>query len=183
MNDNAALLSALCFAAHKHRNQRRKDPESSPYIVHPIEVAELLTRVGKVEDFRLLQAAVLHDTIEDTDTTAEELEELFDAEVRGLVQEVTDDKSLPKQERKRIQEEHAPQLSDAAKQLKIADKICNVRDVTHSPPENWSLERRAEYLAWSRRVVEGCRGVNSGLDREFEAVVAEGEALISAKGL
>src|SRR4051794_29805879 len=118
-----ALLKALKFAAQKHRNQRRKDSDASPYINHLIEVAEALASVGGITDLTTLQAAVLHDTIEDTQTSPEELEALFGSEVRGLVEEMTDDKRLPKAERKRLQTERAPRLSNRAKQIKIADKI------------------------------------------------------------
>ena len=111
---------------------------------------------GEVSDEVALLAAALHDTVEDTKTTFEELEEHFGPEVAGLVREVTDDKSLDKSERKRLQIEHAPESSDRAKQLKIADKICNIRDITVSPPADWSLKRRSEYLSWSEKVVAGC---------------------------
>src|SRR5947199_4835157 len=114
----AKLLAALNFAAQKHRAQRRKDSEATPYINHPIAVAELLARVGQVDDLSVLQAAILHDTVEDTQTTPEEIENQFGEAVRKLVAEVTDEKSLPKAERKRRQIEHAPQLSTAAKQIK-----------------------------------------------------------------
>jgi guanosine-3',5'-bis(diphosphate) 3'-pyrophosphohydrolase len=180
VDDNTALLRALAFAAHKHRDHRRKDPEASPYINHPIEVAEVLARVGGVTDIDLLRAAILHDTIEDTDTSGEEIERHFGPVVRHLVEEVSDDKSLPKQERKRLQIEHAPHVSDRAKLLKLADKICNVRDVSTAAPTEWSHQRRAEYLAWSRAVVAGCRGVNDALEREFDAVCAKGDARLAA---
>src|SRR6476620_8506819 len=128
------LLKALHFAADKHRDQRRKNAEASPYINHPIEVAELLARVGGVSDLVTLQGAILHDTIEDTQTTPEELETDFGAAVRAAVEEVTDDKKLHRLDRKRLQIEHAPHLSERAKQIKLADKISNVRGVTHTPP-------------------------------------------------
>ena len=156
----AALLKALHFAAHKHREQRRKDVEASPYINHPIEVAELLARVGRVNDLVTLQGAILHDTIEDTQTTPAELEAAFGVEVRRVVEEVTDDKRLPKAERKRLQIEHAPHLSMRARQIKLADKIANVRGVTQTPPADWSLARRQEYLDWTEQVTAGCRGCN-----------------------
>lgn len=171
--DLEGLFAALHFAADKHRDQRRKGECASPYINHPIEVAELLVRVGGVTDFRILQAAVLHDTLEDTQATAEELEARFGATVRGLVEEVTDDKSLPKAERKRLQVQHAPSLSAGARQIKIADKICNVRDVCMRPPRDWPMDRRLEYLAWAERVVAGCRGVNAALERQFDRILAE----------
>ena len=174
------LLSALRFAAHKHRDHRRKDPEASPYINHPIEVAELLATVGNVSDLDLLRAAILHDTVEDTDATPEELEELFGARVRSLVAEVTDDPGLSRSARKRRQVEGAPNLSPEAKQLKIADKICNIRDITRSSPREWSLERRREYLEWAQRVVSGCAGVNPELDREFATVFAAGMAHLAS---
>src|SRR5882672_11048687 len=133
-NTVTTILKALRFASIKHRDQRRKDAEVSPYINHPIEVAELLARVGRVTDLVILQGAILHDTIEDTKTTPEELEAAFGPEVRRVVEEVTDDKRLPKAERKRLQIEHAPHLSECAKQIKIADKISNVQAVIKTPP-------------------------------------------------
>ncbi|HUL32178.1 MAG TPA: HD domain-containing protein [Thermodesulfobacteriota bacterium] len=170
----ALLLKAVLFSAHKHRYQRRKDEDASPYINHPIEVAEIMANVGNVEDLPPLLAAILHDTVEDTGTPFSELEEVFGRDVRLLVEEVTDDKSLPKDERKRLQIEHAQRLSERAKQIKIADKICNVRDVTHNPPPNWSLERRREYLQWAAKVVQGCRGSNANLEHRFDEVLREG---------
>jgi guanosine-3',5'-bis(diphosphate) 3'-pyrophosphohydrolase len=162
------LLRALTFAAQKHRRQRRKDVDASPYINHPIAVAETLADAGSVIDEELLVAAVLHDTVEDTETTFAELESTFGRDVAHLVREVTDDKTLPKRRRKELQIEHAPSASPRAKQIKIADKICNVRDVTDTPPSDWSVSRRQEYLDWAEQVVAGCRGVNSRLDRVFD---------------
>lgn len=174
MTEVGQLLQAARCSAHKHRYQRRKDKDASPYINHPIEVAELIANVGGVSNLPTLLAAVLHDTVEDTDTDPAELEKIFGPEVRSLVEEVTDDKSLPKEDRKRLQIMHAQRLSAQAKQIKIADKICNVRDVTHTPPPNWSLERRREYLRWAEKVVAGCRGSNPDLERRFDEVLQEG---------
>jgi len=109
-------------------------------------------------DLPTLMAAILHDTVEDTGSTFAELEETFGREVRLLVEEVTDDKSLPKEVRKQLQIDHAQALSSGAKQIKIADKICNIHDVAHTPPPQWPLERRREYLQWAAKVVDGCRG-------------------------
>jgi guanosine-3',5'-bis(diphosphate) 3'-pyrophosphohydrolase len=178
--DTIQLLHALHFAASKHRFQRRKDPDASPYINHPIAVAEVLARVGAITDPVLLMAALLHDTIEDTATSAPELEEQFGAAVRAIVEEVTDDKSLPAAERKRRQVEHAPHLSDGAKLVKLGDKICNVQDVAQFAPADWSVERRIAYLDWSTAVVAGCRGVSAPLDRFFDQVVHEGRSAILA---
>lgn len=174
----ALLLRALSFSAHKHRDQRRKGADASPYINHPIAVAEVLARTG-TSDAEILAAAALHDTIEDTETEGEELERHFGARVRRLVEEVTDDKSLPKGRRKRLQVEHAPDLSDGAKQIKIADKVCNARDVTHAAPEGWSPERRREYLDWTEEVVEGCRGVNPRLEEIYDRALEEGRRLLA----
>ncbi len=176
--DTTLLLRALHFSAEKHRTQRRKDAEASPYINHPIAVARTLAETGGISDVTTLIAAVLHDTIEDTETTPEELETLFGAEVRALVEEVTDDKNLPKHERKSRQIEHAPGASTRAKQIKIADKICNVRDVTHNPPSKWSHERKMEYLDWTSEVVRGCRGCNAALERLYDEVLAEARAIL-----
>jgi guanosine-3',5'-bis(diphosphate) 3'-pyrophosphohydrolase len=169
--ESVQVLKAIDFAADKHRLQKRKDKDASPYVNHPIKVAFVLSDEGKVHNLAHLQAAILHDTIEDTETTPEELEQEFGTAVRDLVLEVTDDKTLEKQERKRLQIEHAPHLSDAAKQIKLADKICNVVDITHSPPADWPLERKLDYLTWAENVVAGCRGVNAGLERRFDEVI------------
>lgn len=174
----SSILAALHFAAEKHRDQRRKGQGASPYINHPIEVAELLVRVGRVSEVALIQAAVLHDTVEDTETTFQELEERFGAAVRRLVEEVTDDKTLPKEERKRLQIEHAPRLSAGARQIKLADKICNVRDLVTKPPLDWPLERRLAYLDWAERVVAGCLGANVSLEHAFQETLAEARAAI-----
>lgn len=178
MSDTARLLMALHFSAEKHRHQRRKDSLASPYINHPIEVATVLATVGSVSDLTTLVAAILHDTIEDTATSGEELERHFGPEVRQLVEEMTDDKKLARAERKRLQIVHARAASHRAKLIKLGDKICNVRDINHSPPAGWSLQRRREYLDWTEEVVAGCRGANISLEQRFDAVLAEGRAAL-----
>lgn len=174
------LLKALHFAADKHRDQRRKDEGASPYINHPIEVAELLARVGGVRDLVVLQAAILHDTIEDTQTTAEELEEHFGKRVREVVQEVTDDKTLLKTDRKRLQIEHARHASREAQLVKLADKIANVIAVTDTPPAKWPLSRRKEYLDWTEQVVAGLRGCNPALEKLYDEVLGRGRTVLGA---
>src|SRR5438876_5314959 len=144
------ILDALQFAAHKHRDQRRKDLEASPYINHPIAVANVLWREGGVQNPDVICAALLHDTIEDTDTQVGELRERFGKKVAAIVSEVTDDKSLDKATRKRLQVEHAPTLSREAKLVKLADKICNLRDMAASPPATWPASRQREYFDWAR---------------------------------
>src|SRR4029079_7419968 len=141
----ALLLKALAFAAHKHRDQRRKDAEASPYINHPIALADVLVNEGAVTDYEVLGAALLHDTVEDTATTHQELVDAFGSRIARIVAEVTDDTDLPKQERKRLQIERARHLSEGAKLVKLADKICNLRDVVERPPAKWDLARRREY--------------------------------------
>jgi guanosine-3',5'-bis(diphosphate) 3'-pyrophosphohydrolase len=178
----AVLLKASTFAARKHRDQRRKDAEASPYINHPIEVAEILARIGGVDDVKVLQAALLHDTVEDTQTSPDELEREFGAAVRKLVEEVTDDKTLPKPERKRLQIEHAPSLSAGAKLIKLADKICNVRDVMYTPPKGWDERRRLEYFDWAARVVAGCRGTNRALERHFDVLLRRARHRMDSAG-
>ncbi|MGH7507738.1 MAG: HD domain-containing protein [Longimicrobiales bacterium] len=178
MTSPATLLAALEFAAARHRDQRRKGSGAPPYINHPIQVARLLAEVGGIEDHITLTAAVLHDTIEDTETTADELEERFGADVRDVVMEMTDDTSLPKAERKHLQIERAPGLSSRAKQLKIADKTSNIREIVQDPPVGWSLERRRDYLDWADAVVAGCRGVNPALEMHYDAVMRQCRATL-----
>ena len=170
----ALLLKALAFAAHKHRDQRRKDAEASPYINHPIALADVLVNEGGVTDVEVLCAALLHDTVEDTDTTHEELANAFGSRVARIVAEVTDDKDLAKEERKRLQIEHAARLSTEAKLVKLADKICNVRDVAKHPPAHWDFARRREYFDWARRVVDGLRGAHPRLEAAFDAAYGDG---------
>ena len=151
--DLVTILKAAKFAAEKHRKQLRKGAESTPYINHPLEVARMLAEDGKVEDASIIAAALLHDTIEDTETTEEELLHHFGQEITSMVLEVTDDKSLEKNERKRLQIEHASHKSPGAALIKLADKISNVRDVGVSPPSHWDIQRRVDYLDWASAVV------------------------------
>lgn len=167
MNDALRILMAADFAARKHRDQRRKGEEASPYINHPIEVARVIAAAG-VGDSEVLAAALLHDTLEDTETTYAEIQHTFGARVANLVAEVSDDKSLPKITRKALQIQHAPELSDAAALVKLADKAVNVTDIVEHPPSGWSLGRRREYLDWAERVVEGLPRVSPQLLALFE---------------
>lgn len=171
-SDLSRLLQAIHFAAEKHRNQRRKDKDASPYINHPIALAMLLVTAGGIDDVTVLQAAILHDTIEDTDTSREELVAQFGERVAHVVMELTDDKMLEKSRRKELQVEQAPNVSREAALVKLADKICNLRDVASSPPERWTLERRREYFDWAKRVVVALPLVSEPLLAEFDAVIA-----------
>jgi guanosine-3',5'-bis(diphosphate) 3'-pyrophosphohydrolase len=174
MSDVANVIGALHFAAHKHRSQPRKDEAKTPYINHVIAVVHTLATVGDVSEPVPLMAAALHDTIEDTETSWQELEERFGSEVCRTVREVTDDKSLPKQERKRLQIEHASHLSDGAKELKLADKTCDMLDVIENPAVGWSLDRRIDYLDWTEKSAAGCRGVNEALEAHYDRVLQRG---------
>lgn len=172
----ARLLAAAAFAADKHRRQRRKDGDATPYINHPLAVAHLLAAVGGVTDPDVLAAALLHDTLEDTATTPAELDAAFGEPVRRLVEELTDDKGLPKAERKRLQEERAPHKSPGAALVKLADKACNVADLAACPPAGWPAERVREYLNWAERVVGRLPRVNPPLEAHFAAVLGAARA-------
>jgi guanosine-3',5'-bis(diphosphate) 3'-pyrophosphohydrolase len=172
-NDLTLFLKALNFSAGKHRDQRRKDRAASPYINHPIEVANILWTIGEVYDVAAIIAAILHDTIEDTDATPEEIRISFGDEILELVLEMSDNKSLPKQERKQNQITHSPHLSRRAKQIKLADKICNVRDIAYAPPDHWPRQRRIDYLQWAQAVIDGLRGSNEQLERFFDDTLAQ----------
>ena len=178
MNNLKNLLRAASFAANKHTGQTRKGDDAQPYINHPLEVANVLANIGKVEDFDVLIAAILHDTVEDTGTTKEEITELFGAKVCGYVLEVTDDKSLPKDQRKQLQVEHAPHLSTGAKLIKLGDKISNITDVINNPPAGWSKERRLEYINWGKNVVDGLRDANENLEKHFDELIEKAKAEI-----
>ncbi|CAK8676001.1 unnamed protein product [Clavelina lepadiformis] len=163
-----SLLSTVDFAAKKHKNQRRKDVEGTPYINHPIGVAEILSREAGISELVVLQAALLHDTVEDTETTFEEIEQKFGKAVRSIVAEVTDDKSLPKKERKRLQVVNAPNKTREAKLVKLADKLYNLRDLNRCTPKGWGDQRVEEYFKWAHEVVVGLRGTNSILESKLD---------------
>ena len=166
------IIRAIAFAADKHRDQRRKDVNASPYINHPIALANVLANEAGVDDERVLVAAVLHDTIEDTETSEQELVRVFGQDIAAIVLEVTDDKALPKAERKRLQIENAPDISRRAKLVKLADKICNLRDILASPPVHWPLQRQQAYFDWSAQVIAGVRGVHPQLEAVFDTLYA-----------
>ena len=164
MDNEKRLLDAAAFAARNHSGQKRKGKDGEPYINHPLEVANLLISVGAVDDINILTAALLHDTVEDTATTQSE-----------LVMEVTDDKLLPKHQRKRLQVEHAPHLSPGAKLVKLADKISNITDILERPPSDWDDQRRREYVEWGISVVAGLRGINPALEEHFDQIAKRAE--------
>jgi GTP diphosphokinase / guanosine-3',5'-bis(diphosphate) 3'-diphosphatase len=167
---HALFLKAIAFAADKHRHQRRKDPEASPYINHPIELANLLVDEARVTDTTVLIAAILHDTLEDTETTPDELAEMFGGEIRDIVLEVTDNKKLKKRKRKELQVKHGPHLTRKARLVKLADKICNLRDVATNPPTRWPLKRQIEYFDWAKSVIDAMRGTHARLEALFDEV-------------
>jgi guanosine-3',5'-bis(diphosphate) 3'-pyrophosphohydrolase len=164
------VLKAVEFAALKHRDQRRKDEKASPYINHPIALARILREEGDIDDPVVIAAALLHDTIEDTDTTYDELRGQFGAKVANIVAEVSDTKWLDKAVRKRIQISRASRSSTGAKLVKIADKIANLRDVIGNAPKDWSLERRQTYFDWAKSVVDQLRCTNPRLEKKFDSL-------------
>ena len=168
------LIFALDFAARKHRDQRRKDVDASPYINHPIALANVLANEAGVDEEDVLIAAILHDTLEDTATTEEELRRDFGSAIAAVVAEVSDDKALPKDERKRLQVINAKHLSREAKLVKLADKICNLRDISRSPPKGWPTARQRAYFDWAKAVVDGLRGVHPSLEALFDAAFRVG---------
>ena len=165
------VFEALRYAAEKHKNQRRKGSEDTPYINHPIAVAYYLSSYAHIQDPHILAAAILHDTLEDTDATPEEIKEIFGSKVLKLVQEVTDDKTLPKNTRRRQQEKTVDQRSHGAKLIRIADKISNVYDLFHTPPAGWDPETRIEYLDWTERVINKIKGVNPSLENMYDEML------------
>ncbi|MEO1434296.1 MAG: HD domain-containing protein [Bacteroidota bacterium] len=172
-NDNLLLLKAIEFSANKHQNQRRKGSGEVPYINHPVKVARILAENGASQNMELLVAAILHDTIEDTDATPEEITTFFGESICKIVLEVTDDKSLEKPERKALQILNGPHKSDAAKALKIADKIANLEDILNNPPD-WDIQRKLTYFDWAKKVVDAMRGPNPTLEALFDRAHQEG---------
>ena len=171
--DSNLVLKALSFAAYKHRHQRRKGVKAIPYINHPIALADMLVRTAKISDAEIIATALLHDTVEDTCTTHKELKTEFGSVISKLVAELTDDKSLPSEVRKRRQVEHAPTLSPRARMVKLADKTCNLLDVVQDPPAKWSLKRKQEYFDWAKEVIDQIRGTSVELEKAFDQAFAK----------
>lgn len=169
------VLSALEFAAKKHGiiKQTRKDTEQTPYIVHPIGVANIILEIGKEYDADVISGALLHDTVEDTNTTFQEIKDKFGVAIESFVREVTDDKSLAKDERKRLQIEHAHQKSLGAAMIKYGDKLYNLTDLMHNPPADWKKERIIEYFKWAQQVVNRLPAANKELRVAVENVIKE----------
>jgi GTP diphosphokinase / guanosine-3',5'-bis(diphosphate) 3'-diphosphatase len=177
MSDDVLLIArALDFATRAHTDQRRKGAREEPYINHLADVAWMLAQATAGKDAALIAAGLLHDTIEDQGVTHATLASEFGEDVAGLVIEVTDDKSLLKAERKQLQIEHAPHKSSRARMLKIADKTSNLCAILHSPPTDWSGERKLEYFTWANSVVAGCRGINPWLETQFDEALAAGKS-------
>jgi guanosine-3',5'-bis(diphosphate) 3'-pyrophosphohydrolase len=173
IDDLKLLIKAADFAADKHRKDKRKGVDASPYINHPIALARILCDEGDVTDIEVICAALLHDTVEDTATTFGELESEFGMAIRKIVEEVTDDKSLEKLERKKLQVENAAKASNKARLVKLADKIANLRDLDNDPPADWDLQRRQEYFDWAKRVIDALRGTHPVLERLFDDASAK----------
>lgn len=165
---------ALDFAAQRHIDQRRKGVRAEPYLNHLSEVALLVAEATDGTDPVVVIAALLHDTLEDTDASYEEIEQLFGAAVAGVVAETTDDKRLRKADRKQRQIDSAPHASPQARLVKLADKVSNLRAMAVSPPAGWPLERKVEYFEWAHAVVAGLRGTDARLETLFDRAYEDG---------
>lgn len=176
-NQILLLAEAFNFVTEKHSAQRRKGVVKSPYVNHLAEVANLVAEATAGQDVNLVVAALLHDAVEDVGVTLDDIRQKFGDDVADIVAAVSDDKSLPKTERKRLQIEHAPHLPPRIQILKIADKIANLRTTISDPPEGWELQRRYDYFIWSKKVVDGCRGASPYLEEKFDALYKEGMEL------
>ena len=182
MEGTRTLVEAINFACIKHKDQRRKDASATPYINHPVGVCHILMIEAGVQDTDVLAAAILHDTLEDTETSEGELSQVFGPAILKLVLEVTDDKSLTKDERKKRQISHAKEISDGGKLVKMADKLYNLRDLKRCVPDGWDLERVQQYFRWARMVVAGCKGVNSYLDQQLDLMTDPVKSQITFQG-
>jgi (p)ppGpp synthase/HD superfamily hydrolase len=169
--DAARILDAVAFSAEKHQSQKRKNLEQTPYIIHPIGVSYNLVTLGQVRDAKVLIGALLHDTVEDTQATFEEIQARFGTQVEEYVREVTDDKSLPKEERKRLQIDNAHHKSPGAALIKLSDKLYNLSDLSLNPPADWSQERIDQYFLWAKEVVDHLPKVNTALKQAVDQVI------------
>lgn len=174
-NEAVLIARAVHFAAVHHKDQHRKGADLDPYMNHLAEVAAYVATSDTPPDADVIAAAYLHDTVEDTPVSHEDLVHGFGERIAGIVREVTDDKSLPTAERRRLQVERAASLSREARLIKIADKTSNVRAVLHSPPSDWSADRILDYVAWARQVVERIRGTDAKLEDAFDRIATEAD--------
>lgn len=174
MNDSKIkfIIKAINYAADKHRQQLRKGIHATPYINHPIKVMHELT-VHNIENTQVLIAAVLHDILEDTSTTPDELKGIFGVDITNIVVELSDNKLLNAKKRKELQVQNASNLSDEAKVIRIADKICNLTDIVYFPPE-WKIDRKIKYYHWAKSVVDQCANVHNELYETFYRVYKQG---------
>jgi guanosine-3',5'-bis(diphosphate) 3'-pyrophosphohydrolase len=165
------IYDAIDFAAEKHRLQMRKNKEKTPYISHPLGVAQYVMHFGEIQDTAIIIGALLHDTVEDTQTTYEEIEQRFGKQVASYVHEVSDNKKLDFSERKRQQLIDAPKKTKGAAQIKLADKLYNLQDLLHNTPEGWSRIRVERYYQWAQSVVDRLPPGNQALRSEIDSVI------------
>lgn len=163
------FVRACYYAAVKHANQRRKDKEQTPYINHPLHAAHILHLAG-VTDEEVLVAAVCHDLVEDCSVTYDDLEREFSSRVSEMVRECSDDKSLDKVERKKLQIEHAKKISHGAKLIKLADKLSNISDLDSNPPPAWSKAEIKGYILWAHTVCEQMKGTNDIVETQLNVI-------------
>ncbi|KPM04356.1 guanosine-3',5'-bis(diphosphate) 3'-pyrophosphohydrolase MESH1-like protein [Sarcoptes scabiei] len=172
------LMKATDFAAKAHRKQLRKDGET-PYINHPIGVANILASVGKISDPNILISALLHDTVEDTAVTFDEIEKNFGSKVRSIVEELTIDKTLPKHERKQLEIENASKCCDEAKLIKMADKLHNLEDLLERNPIGWSEQRVQNYFEWSAKIIENLLNMNVEIENRCRMILSQRNVSLS----
>ncbi len=171
-SDMDRILQAVDFAAKKHASETRKIPEKTPYIIHPIAVANNLLTTGNVRDADVIIAALLHDTLEGTNTTSEEITQVFGKKVNNYVREMTEDSSLPKAERNRLQIANAPKASEGAALIKLSDTLYNLRDLSKTPPAGWSQERIDTYFIWAAKVAHTLPDVNPPMKQAIDNLVS-----------
>jgi (p)ppGpp synthase/HD superfamily hydrolase len=181
MNDLVRIMQAADAAARWHVHQRRKGQAAEPYVNHLIEVASLIAAATEGQEPEAVIAALLHDAVEDQGVTVEQIASDYGSSVAGIVKDVTDDKSLPKTERKRLQVETAGHKSREARLIKLADKTSNLRAIASSPPAGWSVERRLEYVRWAREVVMRIRGTSPWLERQFDEAATRAEQSVTGR--
>lgn len=179
MKEWVAVLRAADAAARWHVHQRRKGSAQEPYINHLLEVASLVAEATHGKDPELVIAALLHDAVEDQEVPYELIVREFGKKVADLVQEVSDDKSLAKEDRKERQVKDASKKSEGAKFIKLADKTSNLRAITYSPAPTWSVKRRLDYIDWAKKVVAGLRGTSPWLEQQFDHAALEAERSIN----
>jgi len=171
--DAEAVLGAAIFATEKHKSQVRSNEKKTPYIIHPIEVADLVMKIGHVYDKDVLITALLHDVMDDTQTTYEQITSLYGTKVSSYLEEMTSKQGLSLKEQKKQQIMQAFRQNPSVAIIKLSDKLSNLKTLATSPPPSWSRDRIDQYFQWAQTVIENLPESNQLLKKAVKNVISD----------